>query len=57
MKNLLFYVVLTVFQVYQDGVMVIMNGNVQWKSIHSRKDISSRPDLNTRQLDQQDFTH
>ena len=57
MKNLLFYVVLTVFQAYQDGVMVIMNGYVQWQSIHSRKDISSQPDLTTRQLDQQDFTY
>ena len=36
MKNLLFYVVLTVFQAYQDGVIVIINGYVQWKSIHSR---------------------
>ena len=57
MKDLLFYVLSTLFQAYQDGERVIMKGYMQWKSLLSRKDIKSQLDLTPRQLDQEEFPH
>ena len=34
MDDLGFYVLLTVFQSYQDDVWMIMNGCVQWNSVY-----------------------
>ena len=35
---------LTVFQSYQDDVWVIMNGYVQWNSVHGGEDFTSSED-------------
>ena len=44
MDDLRFYVLLTVFQSYQDDVWMIMRGCVQWKSVYGGEDFTSSED-------------
>ena len=44
MDDLRFYVLLTVFQSYQDDVWMIMKGCVQWNSVYVREDFTSGED-------------
>ena len=58
MDNLRFYVLLTVFQSYQDDVWMVIKDCVQWNSVDGRGDFDSNVNrTRSARSEGQRFTH